>query len=619
MKRDLHSREQRVIGETIRTKQKGGPLEWDHRVARRMLQAAVLVPAPPAATPKSNEEIALEALAEERRQLVGGLKVSATVEAALHPLDSKTMAPADFWSKQRIIWWEALARVEGGVAALLAPSTSTVTGNAPTALCLPALCCRRYSAYRAGLLMRAIFVMKRKFMGQAAKMQELRRRHHAATCRKWADPLLAWMWRCRIKILERFDAAVGYQKNIRRYICQTRFRELKRATIVFQKYHRGLLGRRKAALWQEFVLGNLPRVTIVYDRVRLVRNAEGPLRIKILKCGYNYMLEGFDYELCQSYRGFVPRERIEDLCRRYPYGVTGSYSLRKRIALKPNHVDEMCALLTSKLALVEPIKGLGEMEERSRAGSGLLVLVVDPLDGKTPEGLEGPGFEGIQGTYIEAEELRFRRESVAGNPWMTRPNPPLLLPPNEDWTAGARDAGVIWSWWMETLRMWKHLVRSKLPYQVRAAHRKLLRRQADAGNCRSNVIACFRKFDVQRSGYLATNVLESALMWLGEAGSKEHLPVLADLIQESLFVVKGSDAAARLEQFGRSRAAEISVGVSRLPGLKFGFIDYVDFVARADECSRTMHPKKSTLQGLMKEYAVNMRDREGLMYSTVHG
>ena len=108
-------------------------------------------------------------------------------------------------------------------------------------------------------------------------------------------------------------------------------------------------------------------------------------------------------------------------------------------------------------------------------------------------------------------------------------------------------------------------------------------------------------------------------MWLGEAGSKDSLPVLADLIQESRFVVPGSDAAVRVEQFGRSRAAEISVGVSRLPGLKFGFIDYVDFVARADECSRTMHPKRSTLQGLMKEYAVNMRDRDGLMYTTVHG
>ena len=40
------------------------------------------------------------------------------------------------------------------------------------------------------------------------------------------------------------------------------------------------------------------------------------------------------------------------------------------------------------MALVEPIKGLGEMEERSRAGHGVLVLVVDPLNGKTPEGLD---------------------------------------------------------------------------------------------------------------------------------------------------------------------------------------------------------------------------------------
>ena len=133
------------------------------------------------------------------------------------------------------------------------------------------------------------------------------------------------------------------------------------------------------------------------------------------------------------------------------------------------------------------------------------------------------------------------------------------------------------------------------------------------------MIASFRKFDVQKSGYLANNVLESVLMWLGEAGSKENRPVLADLIKEALFAVEGSNAAMRQEQYARSRAAEISIGVSRLPGLKFGFIDYVDFVGRTDECSRSMHPKGSTLQGIMKEYAVKMRDREGLMYATVHG
>ena len=89
-----------------------------------------------------------------------------------------------------------------------------------------------------------------------------------------------------------------------------------------------------------------------------------------------------------------------------------------------------------------------------------------------------------------------------------------IVTPSEDWTSGERDAGIIWNWWMETLRMWRHLVRSELPYQVRAAHRKLLRRQADAGNCRSNIMS-FREFDVQKSGYLATSVLESVLpVWL---------------------------------------------------------------------------------------------------------
>ena len=122
-----------------------------------------------------------------------------------------------------------------------------------------------------------------------------------------------------------------------------------------------------------------------------------------------------------------------------------------------------------------------------------------------------------------------------------------------------------------------------------------------------------------KSGYLATNVLESALMWLGEAGTKDNRPILNDMIREALYVVEGSEVATRLEQFARQRAAEISVGVSSIPGLKFGYIDYVDFVYRVNESQRSMHPKNSTLRGLMQEYSVRMRDREGLLYMTVHG
>ena len=172
---------------------------------------------------------------------------------------------------------------------------------------------------------------------------------------------MKWLWAGRLVIIERFERAVGLQKNVRRYIFRKKYLILKTASIVFQKYFRGKLGRLQAQIRRERICGNWPKVEIVYERCAMIKNASGPLRIKILKCGLNYMLEGFDYHLCLSYRGFLPQARIEELCTDYPYGVTGSYSLRKRLKLQPYHVDEMCALIIAKMALVEPIKGLGEM------------------------------------------------------------------------------------------------------------------------------------------------------------------------------------------------------------------------------------------------------------------
>jgi hypothetical protein len=346
----------------------------------------------------------------------------------------------------------------------------------------------------------------------------------------------------------------------------------------------------------------------------MIRNASGPIRLKILKCGLNYMLEGFDYHLCLSYRGFLPQERIEELCDRYPYGVTGSYSLRKRLRLRPYHVDEMCALMIQKMALVEPIKGLGEMEERSRAGHGVLVLVVDPLNGKTPEGLDGPGFDGILSTFVEKNILVKRREDISGNPWMSKAPNPIPIPP-EEWNNGAKDAETIWLWWKETLRMWTTMVESDIPYQVRASYRLLLRRQGDGGGCRSNIIACFKRFDVEKTGYLGANVLETALMWLGSLKSKDK-PALKDMLQEAMFTVDESEAAQRMEEYARSRAAEISMGVTTIPGLKFGFIDYEDFVDRADSYQRSAHWKKGKMRQLMQKYASRIREK-GLLANTV--
>ena len=446
-------------------------------------------------------------------------------------------------------------------------------------------------------------------------MAVLRAKYHVTTSIKYKKQFFRWLWLAREIICERFERAVGLQKNLRRYLVHKHYKALQIASICFQRFMRGNLGRKKAAIRREMILGTWPKVEIVYERVRKIRNAQGPMRLKILKCGLNYMIEGFDYQLCLSYRGFLPQERIEELCDLYPYGVTGSYSLRKRIRLRPYHVDEMCALLISKMALVEPIKGLGEMEERSRAGHGVLVLVVDPLNGKTPEGLDGPGFQGIQSTFVEKNILIERREDISKGPWVSQAPSPIPLPP-EEWNQGAKNAEIIWHWWKETLWMWKTMVTSDIPNQVRASHRLLLRRQGDVGECKKNIIGCFQLFDVEKTGYLAANVLETALYWLGSLESKDK-KLLKEFLQEALYYVDETETATKYQNFARSRATEISQGVTITPGLKFGYIDYNDFVNRCDNKGRSFHPKKSIMRGYMQEYSNKLRDKGSLLAETV--
>ena len=329
------------------------------------------------------------------------------------------------------------------------------------------------------------------------------------------------------------------------------------------------------------------------------------------------MLEGFDYTMCMAYRGFLPQSRIEELCSMYPHGVTGAYSLRKRLILKPYHVDEMCALLIQKMVLVEPIKGVGEMEERSRAGHGVLVLVVDPLNGQTSDCVDGAGFDGILGDYVEDSIKIWRREDIAGNPWMSK-TPNLIPLPPEDWTKGERDAETIWKWWKETLWVWNTMVHSDIPHSVRAATRLFLRRQGNAGDCTSKIIACFKTFDISKTGYLGLNVLETAILWLGGIDSKDKAS-LSEMLQQATFTVDGTEAATRMKEFGRSRASELSLGISTLPNLTFGYIDYADFVRRMNDKKRSSHRKKSTMRKLVDAFAIKMKEKGSLLAMCMSG
>ena len=281
--------------------------------------------------------------------------------------------------------------------------------------------------------------------------------------------------------------------------------------------------------------------------------------------------------------------------------------------------EHRCALLIQKMVLVEPIKGVGEMEERSRAGHGVLVLVVDPLNGqKQSDGVEGgAGFDGILGDYVEDSIKIWRREDIAGNPWMSK-TPNLIPLPPENWKEGERDAETIWKWWKETLWVWNTMIHSDIPHSVRAATRLFLRRQGNAGKCTSKIIACFKTFDVSKTGYLGLNVLETAILWLGGVDSKDKI-CLSEMLHQATFTVDGTEAATRMKEFGRSRASELSLGFSTLPNLKFGYIDYADFVNRMNDKKRSSHRKKSPMRKLADAFAIKMKDKGSLLAMCVNG
>ena len=556
-------------------------------------------------------------------------------------LNTSHMSPEELWEYSRCLWWNALQKVSGGAAITCLPeqteqkdhnkghegteqyNTTPLENNSEkpmtSILCLPILACRRYKAYRAGLTIRAICRIKKKFMNQSLKMSILRDKYHRKISLKYKKEFMKWLWAGRLVIIERFERAVGLQKNLRRFLVRKHYLILKTASIVFQKYFRGKLGRLQAQIRRERICGNWPKVEIVYERCAMIQNASGPIRLKILKCGLNYMLEGFDYHLCLSYRGFLPQARIEELCNDYPYGVTGSYSLRKRLKLQPYHVDEMCALIIAKMALVEPIKGLGEMEERSRAGHGVLVLVVDPLKNQkaVKEQMDGSiGFDGIQGEYVDTTISKHRRENISYTPWMTKSINPMPMAPSE-WSQGSKSATAIWKWWKETLWMWRTMVYSEIPIQVRAAHRLWVKRQNNDNDVITDLIGAFQTFDTSKDGYLSTNVIETALLWLGncESSDKEGMK---EMILEGLYVADGTDAFHDMETYARSRAAEIAVGTMIIPNLKFGYINYSDFINRCNTCKRSSYSKKGELRTIMYEYARKLRhEKDCLLAWTV--
>ena len=235
-KKDLHLR------------QKGGPLSTTVNIARIMLQSCVMVPVP---DPFTHPSLIHEKNTGQQQEPhnAGDGDQNATHSSpppALHytMLDTKGMSPEEIWNYSRHLWWRALQKVSGGASITEKAiekekaASKTMGKERPMAsiLCLPTLACRRYVAYRAGLTMRALCRIKKKFMHQSLKMSILRMKYHQTISIKYKTPFMKWLWVARTYIIERFERAVGLQKNLRRYLVHKHYNFLRNASIVFQKY-----------------------------------------------------------------------------------------------------------------------------------------------------------------------------------------------------------------------------------------------------------------------------------------------------------------------------------------------------------------------------------------------
>jgi hypothetical protein len=160
-------------------------------------------------------------------------------------------------------------------------------------------------------------------------------------------------------------------------------------------------------------------------------------------------------------------------------------------------------------------------------------------------------------------------------------------------------------------------VYSDIPVQVRAAHRIMMRRQNDDTNVITNIIGDFKTFDVSKDGYVSTNVIETALLWLGGCESKDKISI-KEMILEGAHVPEGTDEKIQYEKYCRSRAAEISVGTMIIPNLKFGYIDYKYFIERMHTDKRSNYYKKGTLRNIMNEFHRKLRhEKDSLLARTV--
>ena len=577
-------------------------------------------------------------------------------EQYMEDCDRSEVQLANEWYQRRRTWWKRMTRVHPHARYAwndqLCEHGRPIRSNSidtRRVFFIPPIQNRRIIAYEAGLKIQAVFYIMAKFHPIQTKVLGARRRFHIRTSIKHKGKLLPWLRTSRATIKHRHSMATKIEANVRAFVYSKRFEKQKRCSLLFQKIFRGWKGRKRAAYIRELLVGDWPKVEIAFERGVKISNK--PLHLRIWKCGLHYLLSAYDHENCTELKGFLPRWRLEQLCKKYPHGVTGSYSLRKRIKIRPNFTEEVLALIIAKLAIVEPIKGLGGMFERGgHYGNGEKVLVIDG-DGRgrraEPEGILGTYLwrESVEETWISEEEQRvleetkrkeekiakrkkeeLKRRQLQGREThaerMERLNRLALEEEMRDWKerkyqwpAGKAAIAEIWEWWRNIVKVFKVLTEKEERGPLRANRIKYLRMVDNAGDVKGKILRLFKEMDPLATGYIPSWEMEMNLYWLGE-----DIPIyqINNFIEEAVYVEKGSKVMADRKKFMERFSSDIDGPemIPRLPGSKAGYIDYRDFIDRNYGKKMTLptkHPYKSMMRNIMLKFKKRMNDRESAL------
>jgi hypothetical protein len=213
-------------------------------------------------------------------------------------------------------------------------------------------------AVRQILAWRRLRLLREKRDAHLAQIESTEQR------RKGRDALRDFRYLCASRM-----AAVYHGHVVRKEL-----RYLAKHATNIQRIYKGRF-MRKAVLEMRRRMRDGALVETVYQRGRCVSGRY--LFLKVTRSGFNYHFTGYDYEAGEEYRGLVSSQRMALMLQAFPFGVDGSYSRTRRRKLNAWNHPRVLSLLLAKLSLIDPIKGLGELQHCD----GTKILIVDPERG----------------------------------------------------------------------------------------------------------------------------------------------------------------------------------------------------------------------------------------------